>query len=69
MGLNGDRKKTRLKERLKANGEEKEREKNSDPHFNLERAQKHTGIDRKGLGEEEEKEREKRQKLSECRGR
>lgn len=47
----------------------RKREKNSDPRFNLERAQKHTGIDRKGLGEEEEKEREKRQKLSECRGR
>lgn len=29
----------------------REKEKNSDPHFNLERAQKHTGIDRKGLGE------------------
>lgn len=50
-------------ERLKAKVEKRaEKERNRDPHFNLDRAKEHTGIDRKGLGVGGKRKRKRKEK-------
>lgn len=50
-------------ERLKAKVEKRaEKERNRDPHFNLDRAKEHTGIDRKVLGGRGKRKRKRKEK-------